>query len=409
MPRLTTPVLKNERAIERLQPDGVRRELRIKDAKNLVLRIGETGVKSFIFLYKAPSGQRRRITVGSFPETGLNQAKTKALEITVKVKAGFDPQPGEPLNGNTVADLTALFLVEVRREQSPTWAANVDAMLKKDVLPVIGRMQVDQVKRVDVAKLVDGVAARGSRRRADQTLSVVRSFYKWAVGRGRVDVEIDPTYKLTKHNGNKARKRKLTDAEIKTFWPALDDQKFSPQIRDALRLSLLTGARIGECVGAPRSEFNFVEMIWTIPEERTKSDREHILPLSPMAAEIVREAMERSGKSEFLFPARGRRAEPGYGEPVAVHSASQAMRRLCAKLGIEDVRTHDLRRTCASRLGDLGVDQGIVSRVLNHAPKSVTNIHYLHSHYIPAMRDALDKWAVQLQAIIAQVPKTVSP
>lgn len=398
MPFASERVLDTERAVERVRPTEKLVEYRIKGARNLILRVNESGRKSWQFLYRAPTktglGKRRKVGLGQYPDLKLAEAKVKALDYAAVIRAGFDPNLDEPTDSNTVRDLAALYLAEVKRDHSRTWAANVEHMLGKDILPAIGSMAVDAVTRADVADLVKAVADRGSRRRADQTLSVVRSFYGWALGRGRVGVEIDPTYKLTKHNGNKARKRKLTDAEIKLLWRGMDSQtKLSPQVRDALRLSLLTGARIGECLGVAKSEFNFDEMLWTIPKERTKSDREHVLPLSPWAGQIIRDAMDRT-RGVYLFPGRD-------GKPVRVNSASQAMRRLSEQLGIEDVTSHDLRRTCATRLGGLGTDESIVARVLNHAPKSVTGIHYLHARYVPQMRSALDAWAVELQRILA--------
>ena len=161
-------------------------------------------------------------------------------------------------------------------------------ILTVNVLPEIGHRSADAVTRADVGKVVEKVARRGAKRAADHTLGVIRAVYGWANDRGLLD-GIDPTRSLKKRNGTRPRTRVLDDGEIRWLWHRLDrPSPLSPEIRDALRLQLLLGARIGEIVGARTSEFDIVRKAWTIPDSRTKNRHEHRLPLSEFAIEIIK-------------------------------------------------------------------------------------------------------------------------
>ena len=138
----------------------------------------------------------------------------------------------------------------------------------------------------------------------------------------------------------------MTDEEIRLFWRLLDTSKISLEIRDALRLQLLLGLRVREVIGASKIEIDLDLAVWTIPASRTKSHREHRLPLPTMAMTILKDALLRSEGTPWLFPSP-------VGGPMRSRSASHALIRLRERTKmLQDVGTHDLRRTLATRLGD---------------------------------------------------------
>ena len=251
--------------------------------------------------------------------------------------------------------------------------------------------------RIDVARVVERVASRGAFESADHVLGLIRAVFNWGAGTGRT--EHDPTKGLKKRNVGRPRERVLSDGEMRLLWGALDrlpitDRNISPGIRDAFRLQLLLGLRIGEAVGARKCEIDLEAGLWTIPAARTKSRREHKIPLSSLAVDILRGAMVRAGSSAWLFPSCVD------GKPIRPKSASRALLRLRKRLGIEDVGTHDLRRTMATGLGDMGVSDELIGRVLNHAPGSVTRRHYNHAGRLAEMREAIEAWGQKVEELV---------
>jgi integrase len=162
-----------------------------------------------------------------------------------------------------------------------------------------------------------------------------------------------------------------------------------------LRLQLLLGLRVSEALAAARNEIDLRERMWVLPAARTKSRREHRLPISPLAVDILHDAIERAGQSPWLFP-----SPTNPGEPMRAKSGSRALLRIRQEIGIDGIATHDLRRTMATRLGDMGVPEEIIARVLNHAPQTVTRRHYNFALHAEPMRRALTAWAEQLQRIV---------
>ena len=134
--------------------------------------------------------------------------------------------------------------------------------------------------------------------------------------------------------------------------------------------------------------------IWIIPSERMKGGRQHAVPLAPVAHQTIRAAISESGPNTRVFPGK----DGGLMEPMSV---GHALGRLTKSLGIDDARPHDLRRTCASEMGRLGIQEQVISRLLSHVQSSVTATHYNLHGYMDEKRAALQKWESELARVAA--------
>ena len=259
-------------------------------------------------------------------------------------------------------------------------------------MPVIGAHRAETLTKRHVMDVIEPIAERGSFVTADKVLALVRAIYNWAAGTGRL--EVNPTFGLKKRNAARPP-RVLSDDEIRTLWHGLDARSaLSPKIRDALKLQLLLGLRRSEVLEATKREINLERAVWVVPAERTKSRREHVLPLPGLALSILHEAVRRAAQSDCLFPSSGATA------PMRPRSASRALLRMRDGLELRDVGTHDLRRTLATGLGNMSIPDEVIERVLNHAPRTVTGRQYNHAKHFEPMRRALEGWAARVQAIV---------
>ena len=297
----------------------------------------------------------------------------------------------------TFGELTDQYLAEHALRAAPASTKEVRRMLNSDILPFLRPLRLDAVTKADVARVVERVASRGAFEGADHVLTTLRAVFNWGAGTGRT--EHDPTRGLQKRNAGRPRERVLTDDEIRVVWRVLEsmpihDRALALGLRDALKLQLLLGTRIGETVSARKCEVDLGDRLWVIPTASTKSRREHKLPLSDMALRILRSSMERTPSSPWLFPS------PVDGKPLRPKSASHALIRLRRRLGLNDFGTHDLRRTMATGLGNMGVNDELIGRILNHAPSGVTRRHYNHSSRVEEMRGALEAWGVHVSRLV---------
>jgi Arm domain-containing DNA-binding protein len=166
MPRSSSLVLATEREIRNAKPTGERSEFRVKSAKNLVLRITPSGRKTWAFLYASPSsGHRRKLSLGTYPATGLSEARSKALALTLEVQGGGDPLTQRHIEqaGETFAKLAQRYLAEHerrnaragRRSQSTDQA---ERLLRADILPVLCHHRAEAVTKQQVREAIEAAA-----------------------------------------------------------------------------------------------------------------------------------------------------------------------------------------------------------------------------------------------------------
>ena len=240
---------------------------------------------------------------------------------------------------------------------------------------------------------------------SNRTLAAVRKAFNWAVSEGYL--KASPVQGISQRVKEQSRSRSLSEQEIRAFWNGLDKAKMAPGTKLALRLALVTGQRIGEVCGALRSEIDLERAEWLIPAKRVKNRRDHSVPLSPLAVELLKEATALAGESQFLFPSRPRSNSVIRDQHLASHGVGHAMHGALTELGlVQDPATpHDLRRTVASHLAAMGIGENVVARVLNHASeigKTITGAVYIRHSFAAEKRHALEAWAAELERLLGQ-------
>jgi integrase len=386
-----TPERLTARAVATFRSEQVRRDIADDKVMGLQLRVTRSGVKTWALRYRRKSdGRRRRYTLGLYPTISLEEARTLAREAVAAISRDADPVSGvqERKGAPTFADVVEEW-TERHAKPNKGWRTVEDdqAMLRRHVLPQIGTMKAAEITKRDIIRMLDAVAvapdARAKRKSAARKLThrpnrafeLTRSILNWAVGRDII--KSNPMFGLQQPiKKEKPRERVLSADEIRTLWKALDRApvKHTRLRRSAddfpmrrataltLKLSLVTGQRIGEVAEAAMSEFdlNSDAPIWVIPGERTKNGEPNRVPLSPLALRVIAEAREVGGSSKWLFP------NPQGDSPVDASAPTKALDRARPAIGLKNFRVHDLRRTAASHMAELGISPHSISLVLNH-------------------------------------------
>jgi integrase len=313
------------------------------------------------------------------------------------------------------------------------------SMLERHILPEIGAYKAIEITKRDVIGLIDTVAGKPDARsansdkprqlshRPNRVFELVRSIFRWAVGRDLL--QSDPTYLVKAPiKKEKPRERELAPEEIAILWKALDRAPVArrstrgvprgtraiakdalPMTRPlaiAIKLALVTGQRIGEVTGIKRSElwFDNAAPLWVIPGERAKNRHSNRVPLSPIALRLLDEAFELAGASDWAFPSASGT------KPIDADAPTKALDRARPVIGLEHFRIHDLRRTAATRMAEMGVNPHTISLILNHVSArsgSITSKVYVQYSYDREKRDALNAWGERLQSIVAAAPAIV--
>jgi integrase len=307
------------------------------------------------------------------PDTARNEAR-RLLGI---VASGFDPH-AKLLTGEGFATTVDRYL---ERKRSLKSLAETERYLRGHASP-LHRLKLGEIDRRKIAALLGDVeTSRGpvSRNRLRSNLS---AFFSWCVQEGLVDTNPVQGTGMASENGS--RERVLTPEELRKLWRSLGDDEFS----NVVRLLLLSGQRRNEIGKLQWSEVDLARKMIVLSPTRTKNSRQHELPLSTQALAII-ERLPRRNTTDFLFAKRGFTNWDG------------AKQELDARAGIAPWRIHDLRRSAATYMGELGILPHVVEQALNHvsgAKAGVAGI-YNRSKMIDAVREGLQRWADHIDKI----------
>lgn len=414
---------------------GSGRDRFLRDGNGLYARIhttapGERPTITFHYRYSL-NGRRCWLNLGTYPTMTLGEARAARDEAAKLVEKGIDPRLHEQrLREERAAQeaaqarektVRALFEDWQRVHLAHAWKDGgklVRSFLEEDVFPSIGTMRAKEVRKADVVEILDRILSRGARRKANAVLSMLKQMFAWALARGIV--ETDPTQGLRRaHAGGieRPRERNLSFEEIAELAKRLPQAGLPLRVQAALWLLLATGARVAELVGAEWSEFDLERAEWRIPAERSKNGRPHVVHLSRFALGWL-ERLAELGTGRLLFEGRkaGEPLSPTWiGKCLRDRQRSTALRGRSRKTGVlllpgGEWRVHDLRRTMASRMGDLGVAPHIVEKCLNHALGGILRV-YQHQEYLPERRAAFERWGAELARLSAgdSAPANVLP
>jgi integrase len=406
VPKLT------DRSIEALRPRVARYEIWDEARKGFGVRVTPRGVKSFVWLYHF-EGRPRRLTFGTYPRLTFAGAGVKLAEAKDLLTKGIDPgsravaERDAERHAATVEELVASYLDRYAKVRKRS-AFEDERILRKDVLPRWSGRKAKDITRRDIVKLLNEIVDRGAPIQANRTLTILRRMFKFAVG--QAILEVSPCDQVEAPSAENERSRALTEDEIRVLWLALDMAPMQPNARRILRLMLVTGQRKGEVMGIHELEIDRERNLWVLPADRAKNGREHLIPLSATALRILAEADP--SETGYLFPSsltgkpyRGQSLDHAVRylfDPRSLRKAtkrpSQARAPLLAGL-MERFTPHDLRRTVATRMRELGISRGDVKLILNHVESDVT-ARYDRYDGLAEKRRALDLWAKRLMQIV---------
>ncbi len=388
-----------DKGIAALKPKAERYEVWEAGKTGLGVRVSTRGRKSWIYMYRF-GGKARRMTIGTYPPLTLANARVLHAKAREVKEEGEDPGVSHiakrraERHAHTVADLVEEYLEKHARPNKRS-AAIDERVLKKEVVPVWGRRKAKDITRRDIITLLDGLVDRGSPVMANRLLAIVRRMFGFAVERDILGAT--PCVYIKAPTKETPRDRVLSSTEIAAFWHGLEKASMLPLTRLALKLMLVTAQRRDEVVSAAWSEFNLSEDIWEIPATRSKNKNAHRVPPSSLACGLLNQVQELGRGSLWLFPSS--RVDG----PMVSISVTRAMRENLSRIGIDNATPHDLRRTAASNMTEMGIPRLVVSKVLGHSDGSITAI-YDRFEYWPQKKQALDAWSARLEEIISGKP-----
>lgn len=363
------------------------------------LRVRAGGKQTWIAQYRLGSKQRR-VTLGTVETLNADEARIRARGALAKVHLGIDPQV-EKAEARAQAAITLGRVIDdylarhAAKRLKPSTFGEVERYLRRHWAALL-ELPVRNVTRGHVAAQLARISRDSGGYAANRARAALSAFYAWAIAEGLTDA--NPVVGTRKPVDEVTRDRVLTEDELATIWRHAGGGDYGAIVR----LLILTGQRREEVAAMTWDELDLEGATWRIDGDRTKNSRTHEVPLAPQAVTMLNALEKRQGRA-LVF---GSRAGPfsGWSKAKASHDTRMSAARGDA---LPPWRLHDVRRTVATRLADIGVQPHVIEAVLNHVSGHKAGVAgvYNRSTYSAEKRAALTLWGeyvtqrlVELQA-----------
>ncbi|MEK9004284.1 tyrosine-type recombinase/integrase [Escherichia coli] len=377
---------------------------KVSDRDGLYVAVLTSGTVSFRYDYRI-NGRRETLVIGQYGRDGISLAEAREELIAAKklLKAGQSPAAAKrdgikKIRGaETFAVHTDSYMKHVILADSTR--AMKQAVIDRDILPVLGNKMMAEITTSMVRDLCDRIVERGGRATAVQAREIISSVYRHANDRGHGLFNPAADIKPSSIAIFKPRERTLTPEEIGLFFRTLDAIGAMGTMKMALKLVLITMVRKGEFTNATWDEIDFKKWTWTIPSDRMKGSRAHVIYLPKQAQDILVGLQICAGGSEYLVPGRYNFRKPL--SNAALNSLIDRTVKIINEDGenIQDFTVHDMRRTASTLLHEAGYPSDWIEKALAHEQKGVRAV-YNKAEYARQRAYMLQQWADMIDSWI---------
>lgn len=373
--------------VRKIKP--LEKKKRYADEKGLYLEVTPSGGRFWRLKYRF-NGRESTLTIGSYPEISLAQARRTRDEARIQLYKNIDPNAikNDRLQQTDESRLFKVLAMEWMEDRKAvikeaTYLRDL-SVFEKDIFPALGNMPIDQIKGKDVLACAKKIEARGAQEMAKRSIPLTGRIFRFAIRKGLI--ENDPTPHL--HEALKPRKVKhmarLDISEFPPFLERMDRYHGNPVIKTALQLMTLTFVRTAELRMMEWCEIDFENKIWRIPPERMKMALPHLVPLSRQAIELLESLLPLTGKKQYVF----------YNHSTAKPMSSNAILCVIRTMGYNGKMTgHGFRGLASTTLHEQGYMHDAIEIQLAHRVGNAVSQAYNHAQHLEYRTKMMQEWS----------------
>ncbi|GAA3758544.1 tyrosine-type recombinase/integrase [Terriglobus aquaticus] len=372
---------------------------KVSDGKGLYVEVMPTGGKLWRLKYRI-HGKEKRISLGTFPETGLKVARESRDEARALIAKGIDPSAHRKATKRTAKERAANDFEAIAREwfamTGAVWADThrdrVLRRLERDVFPALGPRPISEITPPEILQVLRRIEKR-TVETAHRAMRSCGQIFRYGIATGRCTT--DPTRDLrgalSTDKGGSHFAATTEPKRLGQILTMLDAYPGTPVVRAALQLAPLVFVRPGELRKAEWSQFDLDEATWQFTSSKTKQP--HIVPLATQAVAILRELHKHTGGGRLVFP--GARSS---GRPMSDNALLVAMRSM--EIGQDELTTHGFRAVARTILDEtLGFRPDVIEHQLAHKVKDPLGRAYNRTQHLPERRRMMQEWADYLNTL----------
>jgi integrase len=372
------------------------------DGGGLYLEVSPAGGKWWRLKYRY-GGKEKRLSLGTYPDTGLADAREKRAAARRLLAAGVDPgeqrkamkTAGEERAANSFAVVAAEWLALQKSRMAIATLEKAQWTFDELLNPWIGNRPIAEIEAPELLKLLRRIEDRGAHETAHRTKQRAGQVFRYAIATSRA--KHDPTADL---RGALApvvstSRAAITDpVKVGDLLRAIDTYQGSLVTKCALRLAPLVFVRPGELRKAEWAEIDLDGAQWRIPAARMKMREEHVVPLAPQAVAILRELHPLTGRGQYVFP-----SYRGKARMMSENTVNAALRYM--GFDKDTMTGHGFRAMASTRLNEMGWPPDVIERQLAHAERNKVRAAYNRAQYLDERTRMMHAWAEYLDGLRA--------
>lgn len=404
MAKITTPLTNTEIK----QAKSKDKEYNLTDGMGLFLRVKPSGSKLWIFNYYQPySKKRKNMSLGIYPDISLASARQLRDEYRTLISKKIDPQAhrkeqdevGRLAYSQTLKNIAEKWYDIKRSSVTEDHANKSWASLELHVFPGIGDFPITKITAVKVISILSPLSAQGKLETVKRLTQRINEVMIFAVNSGLI--ENNPLANINKafKNPTKSSMATIKPEELPGFIHALNKASIKIVTRCLIEWQLHTLTRPTEAATARWDEIDFENRTWTIPAEKMKMRREHVIPLTDQTIAILEELQPISSHREYLFP-----AERNPRTHINKQTANMAIKRM----GYENkLVAHGLRALGSTILNEQSFDYDVIEAALAHTDKNQVRAAYNRANYLKRRALMMQWWSEHIEQAIYTKPNTI--
>ncbi|ENA5493682.1 tyrosine-type recombinase/integrase, partial [Escherichia coli] len=371
------------------------KDLTLHDGDGLFLIVKTNGKKLWRFRYQRPTTKKRTmIGIGAFPAISLADARRLRANYLALLANGLDPQvQAELIEEQQQIAIDSIFSTVAfnwfqlkSKSVTPDYAKDIWRSLEKDIFPAIGELPVQQIKARTLVEALEPIKARGALETVRRLIQRINEIMIYAVNTGLLDANPASGVGMAFEKPKKQNMRTLRPEELPELMRSLAMSNLSVPTRCLIEWQLLTLVRPSEASGARWAELDLDAKLWVIPSERMKAKREHIVPLSPQALDILMVMKPISGHRTYIFPSRN---DPQ--KAMNSQTANAALKRIGYG---QKLVAHGLRSIASTAMNEAGFNSDVIETALSHVDKDEVRRAYNRALYLEQRKELLNWWGL---------------
>lgn len=383
-------------AVKQAKPKD--KEFNLSDGEGLMLRVKPNGSKLWLFNYCRPfTKTRTNISFGSYPALSLLEARLKrqaARALLVKDidpkthKAEYDDSKKEELS-NTLSLVAHNWFELKKTKVSPNTAKDIWNSLENHIFPKLGKHPINTLKAITVIEAIKPLVAKGSFELIKRLCQRINEIMTYAVNTGLIDLNpltgINQAFEAPKT----VNMPTLKPDELPELMKAINTASIKIVTRTLIQWQLHTMVRPSEAAGAMWSEIDYENRLWSIPAERMKKKRDHLVPLTDEMISLLKTVEPISGNRDYIFPAD---------RDPKKHTNNETANMALKRMGFKNrLVSRGLRALASTTLNEQGFDADIIESALAHVDKNEIRRAYNRAEYLERRRVMMAWWSERIE------------